>query len=96
MLYWFIFFQTEENNDDIDCFQFMSLPMLGIVITKFHKQLPEKYQYLNSYRKKFENVYRKVRNKVMHAVRPILSDKNSINQLDTLLTDYYEIKKNNR
>jgi len=57
-------------------------------------ELPNEYKELNKYSSKFgtEGVYNLVRQKVMHPVRPILSDKNSINQIDELLYDYTEIK----
>jgi arsenate reductase-like glutaredoxin family protein len=82
-----------ENNDN-DIFQYMYLQTVGITLKKFLNELPNEYKELNKYSSKFgtEGVYNLVRQKVMHPVRPILSDKNSINQIDELLYDYTEIK----
>jgi len=72
----------------------MYLQTVGITLKKFLNELPNEYKELNKYSSKFgtEGVYNLVRQKVMHPVRPILSDKNSINQIDELLYDYTEIK----
>jgi hypothetical protein len=82
-----------ENNDN-DIFQHMYLQTVGITLKKFLNELPSEYKALNKYSSKFgaKGVYNLVRQKVMHPVRPILSDKNSINQIDELLYDYTEIK----
>jgi arsenate reductase-like glutaredoxin family protein len=83
----------DENNDN-DIFQHMYLQTVGITLKKFVSELPDEYKPLNKYSSKFgtEGVYNLVRQKVMHPVRPILSDKKSINQIDELLNDYIEIK----
>lgn len=83
-----------ESNNDSDIFQHMYLQTIGITLKKFNSRLPGDCKKLNKYSSKFgtEGVYNLVRRKVMHPVRPILSDKESINQIDELLTDYVEIK----
>mgnify|MGYP006428716889 CR=1 FL=1 len=82
-----------ENNDN-DIFQHMYLQTLGISTKKFLNKLPIEFKPLNKYSSKFgtQGVYNLVRKKVMHPVRPILSDKKSLNQIDELLNDYVEIK----
>ncbi len=82
------------SNNDNDIFQHMYLQTIGITLNKFTSGLPKEYKKLNKYSSKFgtEGVYNLIRKKVMHPVRPILSDNESINQIDELLTDYVEIK----
>ena len=72
----------------------MYLQTVGITLKKFISELPMEYKPLNKYSSKFrtQGVYNLIRQKVMHPVRPILSDKKSICQIDELLTDYIEIK----
>lgn len=83
-----------ELNIDNDIFQYMYLQTVGIILKKFLNELSTEYKKLGKYCSKFgtEGVYNLVRTKVMHPVRPILSDKQSIKQIDELLTDYIEIK----
>ncbi len=83
----------DENNDS-DIFQHLYLQTVGIALKKFVNKLPSEYKPLNKYSSKFgsQGVYNLVRQKVMHPVRPILSDKKSINEIDELLNDYIEIK----
>lgn len=88
-------FQKSINeNNDSDIFQHMYLQTVGITLKKFTPELPKKYKSLNKYSSKFgtHGVYNLIRQKVMHPVRPILSDKKSINQIDELLNDYIMIK----
>jgi arsenate reductase-like glutaredoxin family protein len=88
------FQKSIEDNNDSDIFQHMYLQTVGITLKKFISRLPNKYKPLNKYSAKFgaQGVYNLVRQKVMHPVRPILSDNKSINQIDELLNDYIEIK----
>tara|TARA_R110002049_G_scaffold34058_3_gene111570 strand:+ start:10912 stop:11724 length:813 start_codon:yes stop_codon:yes gene_type:complete len=88
------FKENIETNNDSDIFQHMYLQTVGITLKKFISDLPTEYKKLNKYSSKFstQGVYNLVRQKVMHPVRPILSDKKSIIQIDELLTDYVEIK----
>jgi len=83
-----------ESNNDNDIFQHMYLQTVGITINKFQSHLPDDCKVLKKYSSKFgtEGVYNLIRKKVMHPVRPILSNKESINQIDELLTDYIKIK----
>lgn len=89
-----IFQKDIDENNDSDIFQRMYLQTIGITLKKFISELPNEYKPLNKYSSKFgtEGVYNLVRKKVMHPVRPILSDDESINQIDELLNDYIEIK----
>jgi hypothetical protein len=88
------FKESIAKNNDSDIFQHMYLQTVGITLKKFMLKLPDEYKPLNKYHAKFgpQGVYNLVRQKVMHPVRPILSDKKSINQIDELLNDYIEIK----
>jgi len=88
------FQKSIDTNNDSDIFQHMYLQTVGITLKKFISELPNEYKPLNKYSSKFgtQGVYNLVRQKVMHPVRPILSDEKSINQIDELLTDYIEIK----
>lgn len=83
-----------KDNSDSDIFQHMYLQTVGITLKKFINELPNEYKSLIKFSSKFgtQGVYNLVRQKVMHPVRPILSDKKSINQIDELLNDYIEIK----
>lgn len=83
-----------ETNNDSDIFQHMYLQTVGITLKKFLSELPYENKKLAHYASKFgtEGVYNLIRQKVMHPVRPILSDKQSIYQIDELLTDYVDIK----
>jgi len=88
------FKKSIESNNDSDIFQHMYLQTIGITLKKFISHLPEEYKKLGKYSSKFcsEGVYNLIRQKIMHPVRPILSDKKSISQIDELLTDYIDIK----
>jgi hypothetical protein len=83
-----------NSNNDNDIFQTMYLQTVGISIKHFLDDLPIEYRKLGKYSSKFSTggVYNSIRNKVMHPVRPILSDRQSIEQIDELLDDYTEIK----
>jgi len=88
------FLEKEVNNHDLDFFEHLYLSSLSFVIKKNINKLPEDLRILGSYSKKFGvgNVYNLLRNKVMHPVRPILSDKESISQIHELLEDYSELQ----
>ena len=83
------------NNEDSNIFQHMYLQTIGITLKKFTNELPKECKKLAKFSSKFgtQGVYNLIRQKVMHPVRPILSDKKSIHQIDELLTDYFEIKE---
>jgi len=84
-----------STNNDTDIFQHMYLSSLGVCMKYNVDRLPETLQLLDKFRTKFSggNVYSEIRNKIMHPVRPILSDEQSINQIDTLFTDYEEMQE---
>lgn len=65
------------------------------MIGKFEDSLPEKFKPLNKYKTGFnpDGSYNKLRNKVMHPIKQIINDGESINQINKLLLDYPEIKK---
>lgn len=86
------FKESVSSNADNNIFQQMYLQTVGITVKKFSHNLPDEYKKLAKYSSKFSSVYKELRNKVMHPVRPILSDEESINEIDELLNDYQEIK----
>lgn len=88
------FEDSMQENLDSDIFQHMYLQTIGITINKFHQKLPPQFKKLNKYSSNFgsNGIYNLIRIKAMHPVRPILSDMNSINQIDELLSDYSAIK----
>jgi hypothetical protein len=83
------------SNNDSDIFQLLYLQDLGTIIGKFFEILPKNLKSLKKYSTKFgtNSVYRKLRNRIMHPVRLILSDNESIHQINELLSDYQEIKR---
>jgi hypothetical protein len=76
-------------------FEHMYLQTVGITLKQYFKILPDRYKQLNKFSHKFsaDNIYGQLRNKIMHPVRPILNDTESISQMDELLRDYSEIKE---
>jgi hypothetical protein len=80
---------------DNTIFEHMYLQTVGITLNKFCNQLPDNFKKLNKYSSKFspDQVYGKLRNKVMHPVRPILNDTETIKHMDELLRDYSDIKE---
>jgi len=76
-------------------FEHMYLHTVGITLKQSFKILPDRYKQLNIFSHKFsaDNIYGQLRNKIMHPVRPILNDTESISQMDELLRDYSEIKE---
>jgi len=83
-----------RQNDDNDIYQLMYLQTVGITLKFFINELPVEYKKLGRFSKKFgsEGTYNLIRQKVMHPVRPVLSDQNSIIQINDLLDDYLTIK----
>lgn len=80
---------------DNSLFEHMHLQTIGITIKKFVHDLSEGSKRLNKYSSKFcpEGTYLEIRNKIMHPVRPILNDEDSISDIHELLSDYMEIKQ---
>lgn len=80
---------------DNNIFEHMYLQTVGITLNKFNNMLPVNLKKLNKYNSKFapEGVYGELRNKVMHPVRPILNDNDTISKIDELLRDYSDIKE---
>ncbi len=88
------FKKSEEMGTDNTIFEHMYLQTISIVLNKFNEKLPDELRKLNNYSRKFASngVYNNLRNRIMHPVRPILSDQNTISEIDELLNDYLEIK----
>lgn len=80
---------------DNSIFDYMYLPHIGKTLGKFYHILPVKYHVLNDYSQNFaaDGTYNILRNKIMHPVRPILTDSDTISNIDILLTDFQKIKE---
>ena len=89
------FRQAMAEGKDNTLFEYMHLQTIGITINKFVQELPEESKRLNKYSSKFcpQGTYLEIRNKIMHPVRPILNDTDSISDIHELLSDYMEIKQ---
>lgn len=89
------FDDSAQPGRDNTIFEHMYLQTVGITLNKFFNKLPDNVKRLNKYSSKFspEQVYGKLRNKVMHPVRPILNDTATIRDMDELLRDYSDIKE---
>lgn len=89
------FEKSTEQGHDNSIFEYMYLQTIGITLREFITKLPKQYLALNKYTEKFgpNQDYSEIRNKVMHPVRSILNDSETISKIDRLLTDYSEIKK---
>lgn len=89
------FYDAAKQGRDSTIFEHMYLQTVGITLNKFFNKLPDNVKKLNKYSSKFspDNVYGKLRNKVMHPVRPILNDTATIKDIDELLRDYSDIKE---
>ena len=88
------FDRSVRDNSDTDIFELMYLQSIGITLKKFTYKLPHSLKGLAKYSSKFssEGVYGSLRNRIMHPVRPVLSDKDSIKKINELLVDYDHIK----
>ena len=75
---------------DNSIFEHMYLQTVGITLKKFVWLLPDEYKSINKFSSKFSpnGTYGKIRNKIMHPVRPILNDKGTISNIHELLQDY--------
>lgn len=74
-------------------FQHMYLQNIGYILDKFSHQLDENLIKLKPYRPNFlpNGLYNRIRNNVMHPVRPIYDGQVSISEINQFLTDYQEI-----
>jgi hypothetical protein len=87
--------KAEAQGVDNSIFEFMYLQTVGITIKKLSPKLPDEYKKLNKFTAKMASngLYNKIRNRVMHPVRQILSDDLGIEEINQLLLDYAEIKE---
>ncbi|MBU1822416.1 MAG: hypothetical protein KKG00_13025, partial [Bacteroidetes bacterium] len=62
----------------------------SIMLENFPNKIPPHHQDLIFFKEKFRSKgsYGELRDKIMHPVKPILSDQKTIFQIDELLTDY--------
>lgn len=85
--------EVDENQNN-DFFQTLYFSNIEFLLKEFVGQLPPNKKKLARFAKNFngENgAYCKIRNKVMHTTRRLLSDMESIDRIDKLLTDYDKI-----
>lgn len=84
-----------EQGSDNSIFENMYLQTIGITLNKLGDKIPNNKKKLISYSKKFDpkGTYGILRNKIMHPVRPILSDSLTISKINELLTDYEVLKE---
>jgi len=89
------FEKSVSKGSDNTIFEHMYLQTIGITLGKFYNKLPVKFQKLNKYTNKFtaNGIYNLLRKSIMHPVRPILNDSETISKIDILLTDFQEIKE---
>lgn len=80
---------------DNTIFEHMYLQTVGVTLGKFYDKLPVEFKELNKFTNKFTSngIYNLLRKRIMHPVRPILNDTETISKLDCLLTDFQEIKE---
>lgn len=81
---------ARNNNSESNIFQTLYLIHLAPLLKHFSNQFPAKYSKLSDFYLKLspDGIFSIIRNKVMHPVRPIISDLDSICQIDELLHDY--------
>lgn len=86
--------EAVEKGLDNSIFEHMYLQTIGITVNKLLSKIPEKYKGLNKFSAKFSanGLYNEIRNRIMHPVRPILSDGITVADLNLLLSDYAAIK----
>lgn len=86
--------ELQQESCDNNIYQHLYLMMIGKILVKFNYTLPNHLKSLGDYSDKFgkDGTYNLIRNKVMHPVRPILSDHDSIEQMNELLTDFEVIR----
>ncbi|MCO4293068.1 hypothetical protein NF867_09350 [Solitalea sp. MAHUQ-68] len=89
------FDESLKTGSDNSIFEHMYLQTIGITLNKFVNTLPVEFKILNKFSSKFSanGLYSQLRNKVMHPVRPILNEKETMQKIDELLKDYLEIKE---
>lgn len=82
-----------EKNENSNIYESMFLQTIGITLNKFRKKLSPLACPLLRFANELspESNIGKLRNRVFHPVRPILSNKESIDQISTLLESYEEI-----
>ena len=83
-----------DSGMDNTIFEHMYLQTIGITVNKFLAKLPEQYKGLNKFSAKFSSngLYNEIRNRIMHPVRPILSNGITVADLNQFLSDYAAIK----
>lgn len=88
------FNETIVQGKDNTIFEHMYLQTLGITIKKMLRHIPEAQKKLIKYQPKFSpnGTYGKLRNIIMHPVRPVLNDEQTISDINELLQDYNDIK----
>jgi arsenate reductase-like glutaredoxin family protein len=89
------YYEAVEKGLDNTIFEHMFLQTVGITVNKLISKIPEQYKALNKFSSKFSanGLYNEIRKRVMHPVRPILSNGITVTDLNQLLSDYAAIKQ---
>lgn len=87
--------EAVQKGLDNTIFEHMFLQTVGITVNKLISKIPEQYKGLNKFSAKFSSngLYSEIRNRIMHPVRPILSNGVTVTDLNQLLSDYAAIKE---
>lgn len=86
--------KKKNENLDNDIFQEFYLQTIQYVLNKFGNEFDPKIKQILDFKNDFgtDGLFNKIRNLTMHPIRPILSDRQSILELDKFLTSYLKIK----
>lgn len=89
------YYEAVEKGLDNTIFEHMYLQTVGITVNKLLSKIPEQYKGLNKFSAKFSSkgLYNEIRNRIMHPVRPILSNGITVADINQLLSDYAAIKQ---
>lgn len=89
------FLKLKSENSENTIFEHLYLQTLGTILKNVAHKIPDNKKEILTYRKKFcaENLYWDIRNKVAHPVRPLFTDKKSIEDINELISDYLKIKE---
>jgi hypothetical protein len=89
------YLKLKSKNSENTIFEHLYLQTLGTILKNVAHKIPKDKKDILTYRKKFcaDNLYWDIRNKVAHPVRPLFTDKKSIENVNELISDYLKIKE---
>lgn len=87
--------ELKESNAENSIFDHLYFPTLGTILKRLSPNIPEHQKSLLKFRKKFSsnNIYGKLRNDVAHPIKPIFTSLKSVERVNELISDYYEINE---